>query len=184
VKTLAKIPQSYDGQCEVVINDREFDIVARNAIMLLTAITCPADIASEAMLHIWYSAFIPQGIFDLLQENVRPLINDIYEKLQTISSATPKSKTWTLEKGKVRLILKKEMWNALQAYFSTPPELSRIRAQQIMEATTLSPARKDYYERFLYFQLPGWRVGAIKFRKEGVLQPFGASIASFSVPNP
>ena len=52
VKTLAQLPDSYTALCEVVINDKDFDIVARNAIILLIAISCPTDLASEAILHI------------------------------------------------------------------------------------------------------------------------------------
>jgi hypothetical protein len=54
------------------MNDREFDVVARNAIMLLLAFTSqdstdgeetttPADIA-EAMIHVWYSASISSDV--------------------------------------------------------------------------------------------------------------------------
>ena len=184
VKTLARLPQPYTGTCEVVVNDKEFDIVARNAIMLLIRISCPPHIASEAILHIWYSAFITQDIFELLQEHVKPLIGDICEKIRTKSETTLQSKFWNVGNGTVQLILKKDMWNSLQAYLSTPPGLSRLSAQQTMEATTFSPERKDNLERFLYSQPPGWRVGAFKFRKEGILLPFGASKALFTVPNP
>ncbi|KAE9365085.1 hypothetical protein N431DRAFT_473171 [Stipitochalara longipes BDJ] len=164
VKTLAQLPQSYAGQCEAVINDRDVDIVARNAIMLLTAISCPTDIASEAMLHMWYSAFITSDIFKLLQEKVKPLIDEVCEKIRNKPENVLQSKSWTVGNGTLCLILK-EIWNALQAYFDILAELSKSKAQEIMVATTLAPARKDYVERFLSSRPLGWRVGAIKFRK-------------------
>lgn len=48
----------------------------------------------------------------------------------------------------------------------------------------VAPERKDYCERALYAQLRGWHLGMMKFRKEGLLLPFGASTALFNVPNP
>jgi hypothetical protein len=149
-----------------VINDRDFDIVARNAIMLLTVISCPTDIASEAMLHMWYSAFITPDIFKLLQEKVKPPIDEVCEKIRNKPENVLQSKSWTVGNGTLRLILKKEMWNALQAYFDTPAELSKSKAQEIMVATTLAPARKDYVERFLYSRPPGWRVSAESFARK------------------
>lgn len=74
----------------VAINDLEFDVVARNAILLLLALTSqdstnlgeteepntPTDIA-EALIHIWYSASIPSSVLSLLQNRVKPLIVEL-----------------------------------------------------------------------------------------------------------
>lgn len=72
------------------MNDLEFDVVARNAILLLLALTSqdstnpgetkdtstPTDIA-EALVHIWYSASIPSSVLSLLQNRVKPLIVEL-----------------------------------------------------------------------------------------------------------
>ncbi|OBT41478.1 hypothetical protein VE00_07576 [Pseudogymnoascus sp. WSF 3629] len=58
VKTIANIPEGITQQFTVTMNDREFDVVARNAILLLLALTSqdseetdtPPDIA-EALIH-------------------------------------------------------------------------------------------------------------------------------------
>ncbi|KAH8787232.1 hypothetical protein BGZ57DRAFT_939940 [Hyaloscypha finlandica] len=54
-KTLTQLLDQYTGQREVVINDKGFDIVARNATLLLAAILCLPEKALEVILHIWYS---------------------------------------------------------------------------------------------------------------------------------
>lgn len=38
VKSVARLPVSYTEQCEIIANDKDFDIVARNFILLLIAL--------------------------------------------------------------------------------------------------------------------------------------------------
>lgn len=57
VKPLTGVPGTYAGHCEVVVNDKDSDIVARNAILLLTAFHFSPDAATPMMLHgipLWY----------------------------------------------------------------------------------------------------------------------------------
>lgn len=62
-KTIAQIPSSYNQPVDVTINDRDLDIVARNAIMLLIALVVDnIDEAVDCMIHIWYSALIRNPI--------------------------------------------------------------------------------------------------------------------------
>lgn len=68
MKSIAGLPPSYSGNWEVVINDRDFDIVARNAILLLTALHFEGTEAAPIMLHIRYSALVPEQMARYLQE--------------------------------------------------------------------------------------------------------------------
>ena len=49
---------NFETHCEAFINDRDLVIVARNAILLLVALYLDTHIATEAVVHIWYSAFM------------------------------------------------------------------------------------------------------------------------------
>lgn len=83
------------------MNDREFDVVARNAILLLLALTSqdseetytPPDIA-EALIHVWYSASIPARIFSLLQNRVKPLIVELCDRIADKPLNAVLAKTW------------------------------------------------------------------------------------------
>lgn len=50
--TVAELPLSYTGQHELILNDIDTDIVVRNAILLLTALTFDPEIAAPMMLHL------------------------------------------------------------------------------------------------------------------------------------
>ncbi|RSL58789.1 hypothetical protein CEP53_006047 [Fusarium sp. AF-6] len=59
VKTVTSLPESFRRRIAITINDNDFEVVARNIILLLTAMLSvePED-GTNRMIHIWYSAFI------------------------------------------------------------------------------------------------------------------------------
>lgn len=83
VKSIAQLPRSYKQGIEVTLNDRNLDIVARNAIMLLVAVIIEdVEEAAEYILHIWYSALIRKSHIDILQESVQPLIKGVCKRIK------------------------------------------------------------------------------------------------------
>ena len=53
VQSVSNILTSYTGYCEIIINDRNLDIVTRNAALLLIALHFGPKEAAPMMLHIW-----------------------------------------------------------------------------------------------------------------------------------
>jgi hypothetical protein len=123
----------------VLINDKGFVIVVRNATLLLVAILCPPDKALEVILHIGYSIFITKELFQLLQERIKPPINDVCEKIRHKPGISLQSKSWTADGRKLSLILQKSVRDELRAYLEVPAGLSKTKAQEIMVATTIAP---------------------------------------------
>jgi len=74
ILTIPGLPQSYKGKCCVNINDKDFQVVARNVIMLLVAHRMEPDTAVPLIIHIWYSAFIPAVMLQILQSTILPMI--------------------------------------------------------------------------------------------------------------
>lgn len=184
MKSLTTLPVSYAGECEVTINDRDLDVVARNVIMLLTAFHFSPNEAVPMMLHLWYSAFIPKQMLQSLQDNILPLIQDVCQGIRERRADNLQSKTWNFGQSSLRLVLKKSAWDSLPSYFQAPDGLSKAEAQEIMVATTLAPSRIDNLHRSLYELPPHWRLCTTKFRNDGVLLPFGHSREEFDTPNP
>lgn len=182
--SLTGLPETYVGHCEVVANDRDPDIVARNAILLLTALHYSPNAATPIMLHIWYSALIPAQMLRSLQDNILPLIQEVCNKIQTKPARSLLSKTWIYGTRSLRLVLAKEQWDNLLLYLEVPDGLSVAHAQAVRASTTLAPERKDYLERALFTQPPAWRVCTKKFREDGILLPFGSSRKEFDTLNP
>ena len=178
-------PITYAGLCKVFVNDFNLDILARNIILLLCAHSFTPDKAAEMMLHIWYSAVIPQPMLDMIREKVLPLISEVCRKIENGDcSARIISKTWTFGSATVRAVLAREHWKTLLLYFELPPSFSAARARDCRLSVTMNPSRTDYLERHLYNQIPAIRVCKMGFRKDGILLPFGASRMAFDTPNP
>jgi len=91
VKTVENLPNNVSQQIAITINDKEFDVVARNTILLLalTAETT-ADVGTSSLsdcvnilIHIWYSALIPTRALSWLNDNVKPLIDQVCSQTST-----------------------------------------------------------------------------------------------------
>jgi hypothetical protein len=183
-------------QISVTINDREFDVVARNTILLLLALTgqdsteaeensMPIDL-SAALMHVWYSASISSGIYSYLQHRVKPLITDVCNRAADKPSSDVLSETWSFSGDKTLcLALKKSEWLKLQRFLDIPGDVTHENAAQIRTAVTLSPERADYRDRW-YFKdaSPPMRIAKQRFREDGLLLPFGHPRKAFDIPNP
>lgn len=185
VKTLASIPENSANKLSLTINDRDFDIVSRNAILLLIAFVSESNMqAADNMIHLWYSAMISRNHIELLHGPVRKLVEDVCSKIVSKAPGTVHGKTWRFPPSSLRLVLTKEQWFSLLACFSVPDSLTHDRAQQIRTSITMAHERRDHRDRALFTRQPVHRLCAIRFREDGVLLPFGQSRAPFNEPNP
>ncbi|KAF2016823.1 hypothetical protein BU24DRAFT_366243 [Aaosphaeria arxii CBS 175.79] len=182
VKTIVGLPRTFAGNCTVVLNDMNTVITARNAMLLLVALHFEPEIAAPVMLHLWYSAMIPEPIFQALRNGVLTLIQDVCTKIKDKPPQSLQAKTFDLGGRTLRLLLKQQEWMAFANMFRVPVGLDANQAQSIRRAVTL--ARVDHVDRHIYKMSPGRRAGAMDFRQHGVLLPFGASRKDFTVPNP
>lgn len=167
-----------------MLNDRDIDLVARNALLLLVAFVFDPEVASPIMLHLWYSAFVPSAMLTALKEEILPLVQYVCTKIESKSATVLQSKTWSFGDRSLRLTLSKESWKQLLLYFEVPKGLTTTSAKNLRVATTLSPHRKDYVDRALYDLLPGQRVAMRRFRLDGILLPFESPRDEFDTPNP
>lgn len=166
------------------MNDMDLDIVARNTILLLTAFCFDREPAVEIMIHIWYSALIPQSSLVCLREKVLPLLDAVRNKVHAKPVNGLFSNTWTFGSCTLQLVLEGGQWASLPSYLEVPEGLSASKAQQVRTASTMGPEKQDFVDRSLYSQLPEWRVSKMDFRKNGILLPFGSSRKLFDTPNP
>ena len=158
--------------------------MARNAILLLSALCFEPDIAAEIMLHIWYSALVPRRIIDGLRTKVVPLIEEVSIKIRSKPAHVILSKIWKFKSCSLSLALTKPEWDRLLQYFEVPEGLSASEAHRVRRAVTLAPERKDYLDREMCNQPRGWRLSKTDYRKNGILLPFGVSKRDFDIPNP
>ncbi|SPJ78857.1 uncharacterized protein FTOL_07248 [Fusarium torulosum] len=185
IKTIAQLPEDYDKPVSITINDRDFDIVARNVIMLLIAPSVEdQDEAIDCIIHIWYSAFIRKSDLDIIQQRVRRLIANICKEQKEKPADHRIVTTWEFGRWSLKLDLQKSVWDNLLLFTEIPKGLTTEKANEIRTATALAESRKDYRDRYFLFLSPFRRVAAQHFREDGILQPFGSQRAEFSEPNP
>lgn len=185
VTTIASVPGSYKQNIAVTLNDKDPDIVARNAVMLLIFLTTvEPHKAISCVMHVWYSSLIHTEHMQLLCENVYPLVEDVCSKIRNKSQHTLLGKTWTFGGRTLRAVLSREVWMALLQILEPPAGLTLEKANGIRTAVTLAAERQDYLDRKLAVMEPAHRVCVETFRKDGLLLPLGYSRKGFTVPNP
>jgi hypothetical protein len=184
IKTIIGLPEEYDGHCTVVVNDINFTVIARNIILLLTALILEPEIAVPIMIHIWYSVLIPKSMLAILQEKLLPYIGEVCEKIKDKKPLSIQAKTFTFGNKSLRLLLEQKQWYALKNFFNVPSTFTAEEAQQVRRKIMLAPSRVDYLHRALNNQRPNMRMAMLKFRQDGILLPYGCSRQEFDTPNP
>ncbi|OBS28259.1 hypothetical protein FPOA_02200 [Fusarium poae] len=186
VKTIAELPSTYDRDLDIVMNDRDLDVVARNVILLLLALTAEGkDETIDCMIHVWYSAFIRKSDLEILNQRVRPLIKDVCDNIKGKLAKTMVEKTWTFgQQRSLKLGLAKSSWEAILGFMKVPDGLTTEKANKIRMDVTLHESGRDYRDRSFLFLPPAHRLGRQRFREDGLLLPFGTCRSEFQLPNP
>jgi hypothetical protein len=178
------LSDGYNGRCTLVINDINFMVVARNAILLFVALSLEPEEAVTIMIHVWYSALLADFMIDTLCHVALGRIVEVCEKIKGRPSTSLQAKTFSFGKRSLRLVLKKHQWDELKDYFNVPQGLTQEDAQAIRRRVMLAPERVDYLHRALCNQPSPIRVATVTFREDGILLPYGASREKFDTPNP
>lgn len=185
IKTLGSLPTAYGGRMKVVLNDKSFDVTARNAILLLILLLAnDENEAISCMLHIWYSAFLTRSHVDYLRLRIRPLIEAACEEIEDDDPDGILKKKFSSGARSVSLTFTKAEWDALLSLCSEQTDLTTAQASQVRTASTLAPAALDNREARLIFFTGPRRVCEHRFLEDGILLPFGYSREDHTIPNP
>ncbi|KAI0114102.1 hypothetical protein GGR51DRAFT_505493 [Nemania sp. FL0031] len=185
VLSVADLPPDYRSPLTIIINDLEFDIVARNLIFLLIMfIEENPNTAAEAMLHVWYSTLVTEPCYNLLQERLKPMVEEVCSKIAEKNSRALLEKTWNFGNSSLQIVLTREAWMKLPSYFDVPSGLTKEVAHTVRQASMNGPFHDDLVDRVILKMSPTMAIGMIKYHEDGVLVPFGQSHDAFTVPNP
>ncbi|KAI1262719.1 hypothetical protein F5Y18DRAFT_438850 [Xylariaceae sp. FL1019] len=185
VLSVTDLPPGYLYAVNIALNDLELDIVARNLIFLLIMFNEEdPNTAADAMLHVWYSAFVTESCYNLLQKKLKPMVEEVCSTIARKHSRGLFGKTWNFGNGSLRMVLTREAWLKLPSYFDVPSGLTTEAAHAVRQAVVNAPSRIDYVDRAILKMSPAIAVGMIAYRKHGVLVPFGQPRDAFTVPNP
>ncbi|KAJ5761103.1 hypothetical protein N7520_008259 [Penicillium odoratum] len=185
VRTVANLPSSYNQSVEAIINDRDFDIVAQNLILLLIALVVEnVHEAVDCIIHLWYSTLVRTSDIEILHTRILPLIEDISEKVKDKPPGKLLAKTWKFGTRSLRIVLEQSFWIRLLSFFKKPAALTIDQANETRKANTLAHSRRDYQDRYMLCLSPTQRIAFYKFRQDGLLLPFGYPRHAFREPNP
>jgi hypothetical protein len=76
-------------------HDREFEIVARNVVLRLLAMSFEPEEAVPMMIHLWYSVLVPKPLLEKAKAAVLPRINEAIEALKIEPGRKAKRKSLT-----------------------------------------------------------------------------------------
>ncbi|XXH02766.1 hypothetical protein Hte_009151 [Hypoxylon texense] len=194
VKTVQSLPHTFNRQITATINDVEPSITARNAILLLLALSTleeesdqtSIEVLAEALIHVWYSATITGDILSRLQSKVKPLVEEMCQQVTSGNPGAVLGKTWNFKSGaSLRLVLTKEEWARILMLLDIPEQLTASNAREIRRKITLAPDREDHRHQW-YFKdaTPSMRIAKERFREDGLVLPFGHPRLGFDYPNP
>jgi len=169
VQTINALPHDCSGHLQVLINDRCLHVVARNiAILLILGTVSDEKMAADIALHFWYSVFLPAEystnimaivVSFLLREDPQP---------QPLGPHSSMDCSFPSE----MLPLFRRFWS-----------LSMADAQNEYDRVRTASSRRDFRDRMYARLKPSHRLAFQKFRRFGIVLPFGALDAHFNVPN-
>lgn len=188
IKTIASLPSrvSDHGKVNIVVNDKDSDVVCRNAAMLLLAFSSASeDEAIDCLLHLWYSAFLKREHIDVLKQHVFPKVDLVCR--EKVNTGFYEEK-WSFDGNECSLCLRPECWRKLLSFCEAIPSMNFDEAKQVRQETRLSgfapQSRNDFHDLAALRSLEKHRVCREQFHQDGILVPFGYSRGAFVIPNP
>lgn len=175
--TIANLPQKYSGSIEFTINDVEFQIVARNIIILLIPLVIEdIDQAIDCMIHIWYSVMIRKSDMFVLQKRIAPILATIQKEIKALNlpEGGTLQKTLSFGSRSLKIGLSREAWNKLPGFLTAPTGLS----------TPSHAWRTDDVHRRMVLMPPSRRLAYTKWLTDGLLLPYGHPLHDFTEHNP
>lgn len=113
METVVGLPHDFKQGCKFIINDKHWNVVARNAITFLLAFVFPNGEASELIVHFWYSASLSSRMWRGITEKVTPLISDIVKENKEKTDSAVLTKHWKFGTSSISLTIKTKEWEML-----------------------------------------------------------------------
>ena len=182
VTTISKLPPSYTGHCEIVLNNEDDGVVVRNFIMLYIAMTCPPRAAAETILHLLYSVKLTEEIDLLVKQVLHPILLEVINEVLDESSPTRLIRTWPTRNGPLKAVFSDDQWRLIARCLMLP--ISGNTWEHKRRAVMNAPHRIDVADQRLYKFSGERRMCDVRFRETGMLLPFSSSDEVYKVPNP
>ncbi|KAI1371296.1 hypothetical protein F4677DRAFT_450561 [Hypoxylon crocopeplum] len=183
--TVIGIPADYPAKITITINDQPLNNVARIIIILryLFDQNYGSRIVDD-IIHFWYSACIPATMHQYMSET---LLGEVEREVENQSHSLKKQDrpiTVLWGRGKLKVTLKKSEWVNFKLHIANAVAMDDLEeTQEARIDAVASPDSLDLRETFLFRQPAPCRLSFEKWRKDGMLFPFGWTIPKSFRPN-
>lgn len=178
ISTVNHLPSDYQGQCKILLNDRDPFIFARNAIILLLLLDPTGSIedAAETATNVTYSVRLPPRDAGKVNEIALQILS------HTMSSRNSDTAVFPIQGGgSVEMRAANDILAVL--YHLSQSNYTVDDARQALLNARMHPSRQDYRDRQYDALKPSHRVAADHFWRNGIALPFGAHDEHFTEPN-
>lgn len=141
IKTVADLSETFTGKLNIVINDRDSNVAARNALMLLMLMYSSEESkVIDVMIHLWYSALLTQDHINFISTEIHPLIEKVYGKTGHDSRHTAKVAVFPSAVLKLRLKIAFQdfFWQVLLSCSDRLSDLNGDEAQRLRQSKILN----------------------------------------------
>jgi hypothetical protein len=187
IQTVARLPDWFAGTVTFTVSNSSMDMTARNIFLTMLAFLVPdKEEAVDAMIHLWYSAYLKPCHVRLLMERIRPFIADAARIVASRPQEAIFTRSLIEDDRGVRISLTAAQWVQLLHYFDFAEEDGddESRSATARNEVVASETFNDERDLILLRNSAHTRVGIMKFREQGILQPFSHTGREFTIPNP
>ncbi|KAF8842965.1 hypothetical protein BDN67DRAFT_278960 [Paxillus ammoniavirescens] len=175
VRTVNALGSDYAGHLDIFLNENLHSVVSRNIMLLLLLGATPNEVvAADITLHFWCSVFLP----DEYRLRILAMI------VSVLQLQTDKGQPLVVNLGqrsKLTCLVPQEIMDHL--LYTAGPTVSTTQARDEYERMRTTPARLDSRDRTIVGLKPSHRLAFLEFWRSGLVLPFGAVNAHFTMPN-
>ncbi|KAK8107401.1 uncharacterized protein PG998_009414 [Apiospora kogelbergensis] len=167
IETFLAIPRGSKVKYKFYMEEEDNEVIGRVFILLSMAKVCKNYMqTAEAMLHYWYSAFLPDWVLDCLKDEILPMVEDVEETCLLTGVS-----------GDVVETYMRHGHHSGERLEFVNQDLARFQRSH-----NISGRENDIKKELLAH--PKWRSSRMEYLQTGVLLPLTASRQDFKNPNP
>ncbi|KAK7977933.1 hypothetical protein PG988_005423 [Apiospora saccharicola] len=191
IETFLSVPQGSETKYNFYIDESDEETTARMFAVLVMANSGNHYVQSaEAILHYWYSAFLPDWVVIILERQVQQAVSEVQAKIPYASGdesidyhkdcgSSEDSTTKVFEAS-----FSPEFTRAHLGNYAFRSMLHQGRAA-LQRANNINDRRDDIGRELSDGWIPSeWRSSRMEYLRTGVLLPITASKDEFKYPNP
>lgn len=183
MKTIVSLPEGYTNAVSFVIPEQDFNLQVRLFLVLMLSANYPDGQAAELITHLWYSAWIPSKMYNLVIDKVLPHLK---KALDGTTREGNRSVAMMVGQCTVSLSMRNREWAWLDMRLNPQNFEKKYKAEWKRESVMMcnDPFQRKARDDFLS-SLPPWqRLTELEYRQTGILLPYGSDVEHFNISNP